>query len=274
MAPKRASAKGNPMSDLHVEVSGHGPPLVLLHGWAMHGGLFASLVPALSERCRVVVVDLPGHGHSAAAPLPSVDDAVQRIDTQLRDITGPLRVLGWSMGGALALHWARRAPDRIGRLVLVGTTPRFITAPDWPHAMAPATLQRFGDELAVAYRLTLQRFLTLQVQGSDSGRAALHALREALFARGEPGREQLRDALAMLQAIDVRDDLQHIAVPALVVAGDRDALAPAAAGAWMAATMPDARLVTIPGAAHAPFLSHRAAFDAAVLPFLEAAPGE
>ncbi|MEO6564502.1 MAG: pimeloyl-ACP methyl ester esterase BioH [Casimicrobiaceae bacterium] len=260
------------MSDLHVEVFGHGPPLVLLHGWAMHGGLFASLIPALSRRFRVLVVDLPGHGNSAAAPLLSVDDAVQRIEAVCRDITEPLRVLGWSMGGALALHWARRAPDRIARLVLVSASPRFITAPDWPHAMAPATLQRFGDELAVAYRLTLQRFLTLQVQGSDGGRTALHALRDALFARGDPGRGQLRDALAMLQAIDVRGDLAHIGVPALLVAGDRDTLTPAAASAWMAATMSDARLVTIPGAAHAPFLSHRAAFDAAVLPFLEAAP--
>jgi len=257
-------------TDVHVEVSGRGPPLVLLHGWAMHGGLFASLVPALAQRYRVAVVDLPGHGRSAAAPLRSIDEAVQLIDAQFRDAAEPLRVLGWSMGGALALHWARREPARIGRLVLVGSTPRFITAPDWPHAMSPETLQRFGDELAIAYRLTLQRFLTLQVQGSDGGRAALHALRDALFARGEPCREQLRDALAMLQAIDLRDDLPHIDARTLVVAGTRDALTPAAASAWIAATIPDARLVTIPGAAHAPFLSHRAEFDAAVLPFLGA----
>jgi len=51
------------MSGLHVESTGEGPPLVLLHGWAMHGGLFAPLVPALARRYRVSVVDLPGHGH-------------------------------------------------------------------------------------------------------------------------------------------------------------------------------------------------------------------
>lgn len=258
------------MNELHVEETGCGPPLVLLHGWAMHGGLFTSLVPALAVRYRVAVVDLPGHGHSATVPLRSLDDAMQVLDARFRDAHEPLRVLGWSMGGALALHWARHEPARIERLVLVGSTPRFITASDWPHAMAPATLQRFGDELAVAYRLTLQRFLTLQVQGSDSGRAALHALRDALFARGEPSPQHLRDALVMLRSIDVRDDLPHIAAPTLVVAGERDTLTPAAASAWMATALPDARLVTIPGAAHAPFLSHRAAFDAAVLPFLAA----
>ena len=47
---------------LSVEVIGHGPPLILLHGWAMHGGIFAPLVQALREHHTLHVVDLPGHG--------------------------------------------------------------------------------------------------------------------------------------------------------------------------------------------------------------------
>lgn len=257
------------MSDLHVDWTGSGPPLILLHGWAMHGGLFAPLVPALSTKFRVAVVDLPGHGHSAAQTAASLDAVVATLSTQFADAGSPLCVLGWSMGAAVALRWARLAPQRIARLVLVSATPRFVAAPDWPHAMAPEILARFGDELAVAYRLTLQRFLTLQMQGSDAGRAALHELRSALFARGEPGADNLRSALSMLQAIDLRDDASHVAVPTLVVSGDRDTLTTAAAGAWLAHAMPAARQVTISGAAHAPFLSHRSGFDAAVLPFLD-----
>ena len=52
------------MNKLHVEITGKGPPLVLLHGWAMHGGIFAPLTEALRERRTLHVVDLPGHGHS------------------------------------------------------------------------------------------------------------------------------------------------------------------------------------------------------------------
>lgn len=257
------------MNNLHVERSGGGPPLVLLHGWAMHGGLLAPLVPALSTKFQVAVVDLPGHGHSAAMPVTSLDEVVTQVASRFADNGLPLRVLGWSMGAAVALRWARLAPQQVARLVLVGATPRFVAAPDWPHAMAAATLDRFGDELAVAYRLTLQRFLTLQMQGSDTGRAALQELRGALFARGEPGAVNLRAALAMLRAIDLRDDATHVIAPALIVSGNRDTLTPAAAGAWLAAAMPAARQVLIDGAAHAPFLSHRQAFDAAVLPFLD-----
>ena len=55
---------------LHVEVAGDGPPLVLLHGWAMHGGVFGALVDALRDRWTLHVVDLPGHGRSRDSTVP------------------------------------------------------------------------------------------------------------------------------------------------------------------------------------------------------------
>ncbi len=69
------------MSALHVESVGAGPPLVLLHGFALHGGLFAPVVPQLARTHRVHVVDLPGHGHSAggAASLDEMTSAVAKV---------------------------------------------------------------------------------------------------------------------------------------------------------------------------------------------------
>ncbi|MEO8752462.1 MAG: pimeloyl-ACP methyl ester esterase BioH [Casimicrobiaceae bacterium] len=258
------------MTGLHVETAGAGPPLVLLHGWAMHGGLFAPLVPALAQRFSVSVVDLPGHGYSAPVAPFTLDAIVAALALRFGDAEEPVTLLGWSFGGAVALRWARLHPGRVARLLLVCATPRFTACDDWPHAMAPITLARFGDELAAAYRLTLQRFLSLQVQGSDEGRATLASLRAQLFARGEPSRATLAAALAVLAAIDLRDDAHAIAVPALIVTGERDALTPTAAGAWLARAMPNARHVDIPGAAHAPFLSHRRAFDTALAGFADA----
>jgi pimeloyl-[acyl-carrier protein] methyl ester esterase len=130
--------------------------------------------------------------------------------------------------------------------------------------MDARTLARFGDEFAASWKLTMQRFLALQVHGSDDGRATLAALRHQLTARGEPSREALAAALAILAAADLRDAVASIDVPALVVTGERDAIAPPAAGAWLARALPRGRLAPIAGAAHVPFLSHRAAFDAAL----------
>ena len=253
----------------HVESTGAGPPLVLLHGWAMHSGLWGPLPAALAARFRVHAVDLPGHGHSAPVTPFTLDAVTAAVAAAIPATEGPLTVVGWSLGGTVALHWARIAPARVRRLVLVATTPCFVARDDWPQAMAAETLARFGDELAVSYRLTLQRFLSLQLAGGADGRATLAALRRELFARGEPAPAALAAALAVLGATDLRAALPGIAQPALVVAGERDTLTPAAAGAALAAALPSARCVVIPGAGHVPFLSHPAEFARAVDGFLD-----
>jgi pimeloyl-[acyl-carrier protein] methyl ester esterase len=272
---RRGCVAGSPcrmhaIADLHIETAGAGPPLVLLHGWAMHGGLFAPVVPALATQYRVSVVDLPGHGYSAPVMPCTLDAIVSAIAEQFDAADEPVTILGWSLGGTIAMRWARLHPQHVARLLLVNATPRFTASDNWPHAMAPSTLTMFGDELTVSYRLTLQRFLSLQVQGSDEGLATLAALRGQLFARGEPARATLNAVLDVLAETDLRADACSIAAPTLIVTGERDALVPRAAGAWLARTIPGARHVDIAGAAHAPFLSHPRAFTAAIKEFLDA----
>ena len=248
---------------MHVESLGAGPPLVLLHGFALHGGLFAPIVDALAQRHRVHVVDLPGHGRSAPVAPYDLPTLAASVDAALDGVDAPLTVLGWSLGGQVAMQWAQARPRRVRRLILVATTPSFVTRENWPDAMTPATLARFGDELRTAYRLTLLRFLTLQVQGTDCGRRTLARLRAHVFERGEPTRDALSAALALVVNADLRPLLAQIAAPALVIGGARDALVPLAATRALAAALPHATHCAIDGAAHAPFLSHpRAFFDA------------
>ncbi|MFO1311933.1 MAG: pimeloyl-ACP methyl ester esterase BioH [Burkholderiales bacterium] len=258
----------SPDAALHVESVGDGPPLVLLHGFAMHGGLFAPVLHDLAQRHRVHVVDLPGHGHSQATGAATIADVADHVTASLA-LPGPFALLGWSYGGLVAQRIAHAHPDAVSSLVLACTSPRFVAGDDWPHAMTRDTLSRFGDELRVSYRLTLQRFLTLQVQGSEAGRATLASLRQALFARSAPSQATLAAVLQMLMDTDARDAASAIRAPTLVVAGSRDALTPAAAGEWLARAIPGARHAPIEGAAHAPFLSHREAFTGAVRSFLD-----
>jgi pimeloyl-[acyl-carrier protein] methyl ester esterase len=259
---------------LHVEAVGRGPALVLLHGWAMHSGVWGPLVPRLARRFRVHAVDLPGHGRSPPLAAFALDGVVHALE-QAFAREERLTVLGWSLGGLVAMRWAlaaragQGADPRVQRLALVSTSPRFVAGDGWPHAMAQETLARFGDEFNVAWKLTVLRFLALQVRGSEHGRAALATLRTRLFERGEPDRQALAGAFEAIATADLRADAGALVQPALVVAGSRDTLTSPAAGKWLAAAMPDARFALIAGAAHMPFLSHPDAFHDALDGFLD-----
>jgi pimeloyl-[acyl-carrier protein] methyl ester esterase len=257
------------MSGLHVETAGDGPPLVLLHGWALHSGIWGKLGSTLARGHRVHAVDLPGHGYSPALAPLTADAVVRALDRAFANERQPLTVLGWSLGGQLALAWALAYPGRIARLVLVATTPRFVAGDGWECAMPRATLERFGGELGAAWRATVLRFLTLQLRGGDHGHAVLARMRRELFARGDPEPGVLRATLSLLAATDLRADVRGIAQPVLVVAGARDTLVPIAACRWLAAAVPDGRFAAVDGAAHAPFLSHPGAFDRAVTSFVD-----
>lgn len=253
---------------LNIESSGQGSPVVLLHGWAMHSGIWGELAPRLARGHRVHAVDLPGHGRSPALPTFGIAPAIDELDVAFREERSPLALVGWSLGGLVALAWTLAHPERVARLVLVATTPRFAAGDGWSHAMSVETLQRFGDELHVAWKATVLRFLTLQLRGSERELRTLAALRTALFARGEPSPRTLAEALTVLATTDLRAEVGRIAQPALVISGDRDALAPLAAGEWLASALPNGRFAPIAGAAHVPFLSHPAEFAAALADFL------
>ena len=265
-----------------------GAPLLLIHGWGMHGGMWGGVAEKLAQHFNVYAVDLPGHGFSKknvgwversdTHHVPNVcGDGYRCAQPILRDIVEmlsaqfdkPLTVCGWSLGGQIALSWAAREPEKIKRLVLVASTPCFAEREDWPFGMASSTLQQFAADLEKNHAATLRRFLALQVRGSEGERELLEVMRERIFSRGEPHPDALRGGLEILRDADLRELLPEIKQPTLVIAGERDKLTPPAASHHLAQTLTDARMVEIKGAAHTPFLSHPDEFVAELKKFME-----
>ncbi|RZA10664.1 MAG: pimeloyl-[acyl-carrier protein] methyl ester esterase [Lysobacteraceae bacterium] len=250
---------------MRVDVSGDGPPLVLLHGWAMHGGIFAPLVEQLRAHRTLHVVDLPGHGHNRDCDVPLQLDACARA---VLDAVPDAPWCGWSLGGSVAMHAATLAPPRVASLTMLCATPKFVVADDWPLGMPRQVFEGFAAGLRADWRGTVDRFIALEAFGSDHIREELGMLREQVLARGEPAPRVLADGLGLLDATDLRAALPDLAVPSLWIAGRRDRLVDPAAMRECAALAPDARFVQVEHAGHAPFLTHAQQVADALLGFL------
>lgn len=250
---------------LHIDVVGNGPPLVLVHGWALHGGVFAPLVERLSAEFELHLVDLPGHGHSRDSTLPLTLEACV---PELLARTPAAVWLGWSLGGLFALHAASVSPQVRG-LVLVAATPRFVRGDDWPHAVECSVFEQFGADLTQDYARTLERFLALDTIGSEHARAELRTLKANLFARGEPAPSALQQGLLLLEKSDLRDDLRTVRVPNLWISGHRDRLVPPLGMLAAASMTPHAEHLDIAGGGHAPFLGHADQVATAIRSFMK-----
>lgn len=239
---------------MHIHVTGSGPALVLIHGWALHGGIFAPLVERLAPHFELHVVDLPGHGHSRddATPL-----RLPYLVNAIASATPAAVWCGWSLGGLVALHGAATLPQVRG-LAMLAATPRFVRDADWPDAVEPAVFEQFGRDLEQDYRGTLERFLALDVMGSQHARSELRTLRDALVERGEPAPRALHEGLALLERSDLRGSLPSLHKPGLWIGGQRDRLVPSKAMHQAAALAPTGlhNAHTIDGGGHAPFLGH------------------
>nr|AKJ87273.1 hypothetical protein [uncultured organism] len=237
---------------MHIETLGAGPALALIHGWAMHGGLFAPLVDRLAARYTLHLVDLPGHGHACAdatalEPVAIAAELVARVPDAVW--------LGWSLGGQFALRAALDHPGRVRGLVMVASSPRFVRGDDWAHGVDAQVFRDFAALLQHDYRATLEGFLALEALGSTTARDDLRSLKAQAFARGEPAQRALLEGLGLLDRLDLRAELPGLQVPSLWISGRRDRLVPAGAMPAAAALAPDARSVVIADAGHAPFLN-------------------
>ena len=221
---------------------------VFLHGWGTHPVIWE---PLLEHFPAARALPLPGYAGTETAF--TLDRIADRLAAQLEADT---ELVGWSLGGHVAVSIALAYPEKVSRLILIAATPCFVNRDDWPHGVAAEVFDQFAASLAADYAGTIRRFLSLQAQGSGEMREVLAQLRRRLLDQMRPALGVLETGLDILQGTDMRESMPKLEVPLTLIHGTGDKLAPLAAARWLAAAMPRARLHEIQGAAHAPFLSH------------------
>ncbi len=253
----------------HVEIAGAGEPLVLLHGFSGCGANWADQTATLTDYLRVVTVDLLGHGQTESP----ADPARYQIEAAAADLIALLDVLelpavdllGYSMGGRLALYTALTYPARVQRLILESSSPGLATATEREARIvqdeALATrIERDGIAAFADYWTNLPLFATQ----SPEIRRRLHAQR----LRNDPGglANSLRGMGTGAQP-SLWDRLSGLSVPTLLIAGALDAKFRAIQQA-MHEQLPVSRLAIVPNAGHTVHVEQPERFRAEVISFL------
>ncbi|MEU6234771.1 alpha/beta hydrolase [Kitasatospora sp. NPDC047058] len=255
-------------SAVSVRESGTGTPVVLLHAFPLNASMWSAQLDALpgptGHDARVLAPDQRGFGGTElGAGEPSLDAVADDV-ALLLDAAGIGRAVigGISMGGYVALAFARRHPDRLAGLLLANT-----------RATADADAARANREriaAAVLARDSVQLLLDEKVAAGQLGPESGHLTErvQGMVAAAPPAAVAWAQR-AMAARPDGLDVLAGVRVPAAVVAGAEDGLVPLAEAELMVQACPDAELTVVPGVGHLSALEAPEAFNAVVRRLLE-----
>jgi pimeloyl-[acyl-carrier protein] methyl ester esterase len=252
---------------LHQATVGNGPNLVLLHGWGMSSSIWGGFQERLQQRFRVTSIDLPGHGQSQSDSAWCAEDVVEQLLKQLPD---KFSVLGWSLGGMLALKLTSCSQERVEKLIMMASSAKFVQAENWKAAQTKAVMQQFSEQLEQDAAMTIKRFASLQAQGTEASEKITRQLRAILAQAPKPSLLGLKSGLSVLETLDLRDKLSDIKTPILMLLGEHDQLVPQAVGHLSQTFNSAVKTHIVKDAAHVPFMSHQDETYRTVEQFLQA----
>jgi pimeloyl-ACP methyl ester carboxylesterase len=253
---------------LHYESAGHGLGVILLlHGLGSSSADWELQILALSEHHRVLTVDLPGHGRS---PRPrgawTVEDMAAQVAALLAALDEPpANVVGLSLGGCVALALALDHPEYVRSLVLANTFAR----------LRPAGLRgagRMAARLGLLLTAPMPRVAAYVARGLFPRPEQQPLYDEAVARLGRNPRGSYLAAIRAIGRFNASHRLAAIRCPTLVVVGDRDQTVPRAAALALHRGIPGAEFRLITDSGHATPYDQAAAFNEAVLSFLQALP--
>ena len=249
--------------DIHYDVEGEGPWLVLAHSLATDLTLWNDQMAALTPHFRVLRFDCRGHGRSSAPDMP-YDFAVLAADALgLMDALGVERAhfCGISLGGMIAQYVALAAPARIDKLVLVSTTSGYPPEARVLWAERIAAVRANGIEPLVGP--TLERWFTAPFRQTNPAAMA----RIGALIRATPGEGYIGCGYA-IAGLDTTERLPQLRCPTLVIVGAADAGTPPGMGRRIADQVSGARFESIAAASHLCNIEQATVFNRLLTDFL------
>ena len=256
-----------------LQMAGTGPALLLLHGFTGSSATWAAFLPEWSTQYQVLAPDLIGHGQSAAPTDPArytleeaLDDLLALLDTLGID---QCIVLGYSLGGRLALTFAAHAPGRVSGLILESTSPGIADPSERATRKAQdETLAAMIEERGIAWFVEYWEQQPLFASQARLPAAVRAWIRAERLAQRPVGLANSLRGMGTGAMTPLWDHLPQLALPVLLIVGAFDTKY-VTIGQSMAARLPHAELVIVPDAGHAVHAEQPETFQNLVSTFLQ-----
>jgi pimeloyl-ACP methyl ester carboxylesterase len=250
-------------ADIHYGVSGEGEPLLLIPGLGLDRNYYRLGIPELSKHMKVVAIDPRGIGESTKSPPPYTVEAWAEDFAEVIPALGygPMHILGSSLGGAMALALAEKAPALVKSLIIVGGFSELDRAAELNFGLRMRLIERMGMNQDVADYMGLWT-MTREFVNSDAGFAQMRANQE-IIKRNSPELYLafVKSVLAWGRSLPEQTGeakfttrLPNIKAPTLVIGSGNDQLIPLALSQKIAQGISGAKLTVMPDGGHIPFI--------------------
>jgi len=225
---------------LYSQTTGTGPDLVLLHGWGFNSELFNELFEKYKGQYRITKIDIPGHGRSddVAGGLNEWCDEIIKILPK-----NPI-LLGWSLGGILAINIAQKVA--LSKLILISSSPNFTNDKNWSFGIDKNNFTQFSNTLNINLAKGLKRFISLQTKDKTKIKELNQAIKKYPASQ-----KSLNQGLEILLNSDLTSTFLSLNIPIKIILGKYDTLVPNNIQTWYET---HGAIVDVLKSGHLPFL--------------------
>ena len=226
------------------------PPLLFIPGWGMDESIWEYQIEYFKQNYRTIAVSLEGDANAS-------DDRLRVHTEHLLGIIkksklNNINLIGWSMGGMIAINFAFQYPEYVKKLVLVSTPAKFVASEDYDAGISHAVMQSFINKFRKSPVRMLSNFASLISKNADLKKEDLNLVKQS---SNMSDKNRTLQNLLLLRDCDMREKLRFVTVPTLIIHGKRDMVCPYACADYLHSKMKNSVLRAFENVGHIPFVT-------------------
>ncbi|MBL7198079.1 MAG: alpha/beta hydrolase [Candidatus Omnitrophica bacterium] len=252
----------------HYETEGQNEAILFIHGWSFDASVWCKQIDIFSHHYRVIVLDLPGHGHSDYKKDIDIIEDLNFIAKKLG--LGSLNLVGHSLGGFFSLKFAVKYPELVKRLILIGATAKFVKSQGHNQGLEESEISKLRGFLTEDYPDILLVFIRWLFTKQERKQRDFRQIWNVLIKRSAwPKKEAMSEFLSVIEKEDLRKELKKLNTPTLIISGTNDPICPITSIDYLSRQIKGSKTEFFEHCGHLPFLTQPQRFNRLVKEFLE-----